>query len=143
MAVRVLVVDDHEIVREGVRSLIGRSRPEWKVSGEATNGREAVEAVKTLRPEVVVLDLTMPVMNGLEATTQIIGLGLGTRVLIFTMHESAQLSIQVREAGAKGCVLKSQAARDLTRAIDSLLEGGMFFDSQPEPAGLVRARQNP
>lgn len=136
MAVRILIVDDHEIVREGVRSLIGRSRPEWKVSGEATNGREAVEAVKTLRPEVVVLDLTMPVMNGLEATTQIIRLGLGTRVLIFTMHESAQLSIEASKAGAKGCVLKSQAARDLTRAIDSLLEGGIFFDSQPETCRL-------
>jgi DNA-binding NarL/FixJ family response regulator len=130
MAVRILIVDDHEIVREGVRSLIGKSRPEWRISGEATNGREAVEAVKILRPDVVVLDLTMPVMNGLEATTQIIGLGFGTRVLIFTMHESTRLSTEVREAGAKGCVLKSQAARDLTRAIDHLLEGGTFFESQ-------------
>src|SRR6267143_6928904 len=131
MAVRILIVDDHEIVREGVRSLIGRSRPEWEVSGEATNGREAVDAVETLRPDVVVLDLTMPVMNGLEATPQITG--LGARVLIFTMHESARLSAVLREAGAKGCVLKSQAARDITRAIDRLLEGGTFFDSQPEP----------
>jgi DNA-binding NarL/FixJ family response regulator len=132
MAVRILIVDDHEIVREGVRSLIGRSRPEWEVCGEAMNGREAVGAVKTLRPDVVVLDLTMPVMDGLEATPQITALGLGARVLIFTMHESAKLSAEVRHAGAKGCVLKSQAARDLTRAIDHLLRGGTFFDSQPE-----------
>ena len=134
MPARILLVDDHEIVREGIRTLIARSRPEWEICGEAGNGEEALEAVKTLKPDVVILDITMPKMNGLEAAPQIAKLGLGCRVLMFTMHDSERLSGEVRQAKAQGLVLKSQAARDLIRAVDRLLAGGTFFGSQQDAA---------
>ena len=134
MAARILIADDHEIVREGIRTLIDRSRPEWEICGEATNGEEAIEAVRTLKPDVVVLDITMPKMSGLEAAPRIAKLGLGCRVLIFTMHDSERLTIEARQAQAQGLVLKSQAARDLIRAIERLLAGGTFFAAEPAPA---------
>ena len=127
MAARILIVDDHEIVREGIRTLIDRSRPEWEICGEASDGEEAIEAVRTLKPDVIVLDITMPRMSGLEAAPRIAKLGLGCRVLMFTMHDSERLTIEARQAQAKGLVLKSQAARDLIRAIERLLAGGTFF----------------
>lgn len=133
MPVRILIVDDHEIVREGVRTLIVRSRPEWKIVGEASGGAQAIEMCKTLYPDVLILDITMPGMSGLEAASAIANLGLGCRVLIFTMHESQRLVAEVRQVSAHGLVLKSQAARDLIRAIDSLLTGGTFFGSDPSP----------
>jgi DNA-binding NarL/FixJ family response regulator len=110
MPVKILIVDDHEIVRQGIRSLLTRSRPEWEICGEATNGRDAIEAVRNLKPDVVILDVTMPVMSGLEAAQQIRKLGVATRILIFTMHESKRLAGEVREVGAHGVVLKVQAA---------------------------------
>jgi DNA-binding NarL/FixJ family response regulator len=133
MPARILIADDHEIVREGIRTLIVRSGREWEICGEASNGEEAVEAVRTLKPDVVILDITMPKMNGLEAARRIATLGVGCRVLMFTMHDSDRLSIEVRQAQAQGFVLKSQAARDLIRAIDRLLAGDTFFGSEPAP----------
>jgi DNA-binding NarL/FixJ family response regulator len=130
MATRILLVDDHEIVREGIRTLITRSRPEWEICGEARDGEEALEAVRALKPDVVILDITMPKMSGLEAAPRIAKLGLGCRVLMFTMHDSERLSTEVRQAEAQGLVLKSQAARDLVRAVDRLLDGGTFFSQQ-------------
>jgi DNA-binding NarL/FixJ family response regulator len=134
MAARILIVDDHEIVREGIRTLIGRSRPEWEICGEAANGEEAIETVTALKPDVVVLDITMPKMSGLEAAPRIAKLGLGCRVLMFTMHDSERLTLEVRQAQAQGLVLKSQAARDLIQAIERLLAGGTFFASEAAPA---------
>jgi len=134
MPARILLVDDHEIVREGIRTLITRSRPEWEICGEACDGEEAVEAVRSLRPDVVILDITMPKMSGLEAAPRIAKLGLGCRVLMFTMHDSERLSSEVRQAAAQGLVLKSQAARDLVRAVDRLLDGGTFFSQQQDVA---------
>lgn len=131
MRPRILIVDDHEIVREGVRGLIRRSRPDWEISGEATNGKDAIEAVKRLRPDVVVLDITMPVMSGLEAAVLIADLKPRPRILMFTMHESDRLPTEVRQAKAQGYVLKSQAARNLIRAIEQLLMGGEFFGPEP------------
>jgi DNA-binding NarL/FixJ family response regulator len=132
MPTRILLVDDHEIVREGIRTLMARSRPEWEICGEAVNGEEALEAVQKLKPDVVILDITMPKMSGLEAAPRIARLGLGCRVLIFTMHDSERLSSEVRQAEAQGLVLKSQAARDLIRAVDLILAGGTFFNSQQD-----------
>ena len=132
MKIRILLVDDHEIVREGIRTLIARSRPEWEICGEAKDGEEALEAVRTLKPDIVILDITMPRMSGLEAAPRIAELGLGCRVLMFTMHDSERLSREVRQAEAQGLVLKSEAARDLIRAVDRLLAGGTFFNSQQD-----------
>jgi DNA-binding NarL/FixJ family response regulator len=134
MTHRILIADDHEIVREGIRTLINRSRPEWEICGEAGTGEEAIEAVRTLKPEVVILDITMPKMSGLAAAPRIAKLGLGCRVLMFTMHDSERLSTEVRQAQAQGLVLKSQAARDLIRAIERVLAGETFFTSGHSPS---------
>jgi DNA-binding NarL/FixJ family response regulator len=143
MQTRILVTDDHEIVREGIRTLIGRSGREWIICREASNGEEAIEAVKSLKPDVVILDITMPKMSGLEAASQIAELGTGCRILMFTMHESERLSGEVRRAGAQGFVLKSQAARDLIRAIDQLLAGGTFFGADPQPGAQPEPSTEP
>ena len=129
MSVRILVADDHEIVREGIRTLIARSRPEWEICGEAVNGEESIETAKNQKPDVIILDITMPKVSGLEAASKIAALDLGIRILMFTMHDSARLHAEARQAAAQGVVLKSQAARDLIRAIDTLLAGGTFFGS--------------
>jgi len=128
---RILIADDHEIVLEGIRTLLARARREWEICGEARNGEEAVELVRRLRPDVIVLDITMPRVSGLQAATQIAKLNLGGRILIFTMHDAARLASEVKSAGAHGYVLKSQAARDLVRAIEALLGGDTFFGSEP------------
>lgn len=129
MPVRVLIVDDHEIVREGITQLIARSRPEWLICGQASNGEQAIELVQALMPDVVILDISMPKVNGLQVAAKIAAMQLRCRVLMFTMHESERLARDVRAAGAQGVVLKSQAARDLIRAMDHLLAGETFFDS--------------
>ena len=129
MPVRVLIVDDHEIVREGISQLIARSRPEWLICGQASNGEQAIELVQALMPDVVILDISMPKVNGLQVAAKIAAMQLHSRVLMFTMHESERLARDVQAAGAQGVVLKSQAARDLIRAMDHLLAGETFFDS--------------
>jgi DNA-binding NarL/FixJ family response regulator len=131
MSVKILIVDDHEVVREGIRTLITRARPQWQVCGEGTNAREAIELSRTLKPDVTVLDITMPGMSGLEAASVIFA--SGSRVLMFTMHESEHLAAEVSQAGAQGFVLKSQAGKDLIRAIERLLGGGTFFGSESNP----------
>ncbi|MGH9691575.1 MAG: response regulator [Candidatus Acidiferrales bacterium] len=123
MPVRILLVDDHEVIRQGVRSIFRDSRPAWEICGEAVNGKEAIQAAKDLMPDIVLLDITMPVMGGLEAAPHLIK--LGHRVLIFTMHEA--LSDDIRKTGIHGYVEKSQATRDLIFAIESVLDGGTFF----------------
>jgi DNA-binding NarL/FixJ family response regulator len=128
MGPRILIVDDHEIVREGLRNLLSQSRPGWVICGQARNGEEAVEAVRDLAPDAVVMDITMPIMSGLEAARRITKLGTTCRVLMFTMHESDRLGQEVRDAGAQGYVLKSQAAKNLIVAIETILAGGTFFD---------------
>lgn len=131
MAVKILIVDDHEVVRQGIRSIIQRARPGWEICGEATNGKEAIDAVASMDPDVVILDITMPVISGLEAASHISKSGSRCRMLIFTMHESSRLITDIREVGAHGYVQKSQAGRDLVRAIDTLLAGGTFFGPPP------------
>jgi DNA-binding NarL/FixJ family response regulator len=127
MKAKILVVDDHEIVREGIRRLLTRSRPEWEICGEAGNGEQAVGAVEQLHPDVVILDISMPGMGGLEAASRIAKMGLACRTLIFTMHESDRLDAEIRDIGAHGYVQKSQAARDLVVAIERVLQGETFF----------------
>jgi DNA-binding NarL/FixJ family response regulator len=131
MPARILIVDDHEVVREGIRTLITRARPQWEVCGEAASAIEAISACRALKPDVTVLDITMPGTSGLEAASAIAD--SGSRVLMFTMHESEHLATDVAEAGAHGYVLKSQAAKDLIRAIERLLGGGTFFGSDSNP----------
>jgi DNA-binding NarL/FixJ family response regulator len=139
MKPRILIVDDHEIVREGVRALIKRARPDWEIIGEATNGNQALTAVDSSKPDVVILDITMPGLSGLEAAQQLIKSRTNSKILMFTMHDSPRLAEDVREVGAQGLVLKSQASRDLIAAIEILMSGGTFFPTasapQPPPQG--------
>lgn len=127
MSKKILIVDDHEVMREGVRSLIAKSRRDWMICGEAADAEEAIRLAKGSQPDVIVMDMTMPGGSGLEATAKLRQLGMRVPVLIFTMHESENLENDVREAAAQGYVLKSQAARNLILAVDSLLGGGTFF----------------
>lgn len=126
MGSRILIVDDHEVVRQGVRTIL-RARPQWEVCGEAVNGRDAIEKAQSLDPDVIIMDITMPEMSGIEATREIAKRKLRSAVLVFTMHESKNLAATVQEAGARGFVLKSHAARDLLEALESLMAGGTFF----------------
>ena len=142
MGKKILIVDDHEVLREGMRTLISKSRSSLTVCGEASNGQEAVDLAQELKPDVIVMDVTMPGMSGLEATAKIHKLGMTIPVLIFTMHESERLEKDVRDAMAQGYVLKSQAARDLMLAIETLLAGGTFFGqpSQTEKSQAVKPK---
>ena len=132
MSARILLADDHEIVLEGIRTILARSGRDWEVCGEARNGQDAVEMAHDLKPDIAVLDVTMPGISGLQAARQIARSEKGVRILIFTMHEGEHLGAEVRETGAHGYVLKSQAARDLARAIDYLLSGDSFYGAPPE-----------
>ena len=123
---RILIADDHELFRRGVAAELGKV-PGWIVAAEATNGRDAVALAASLKPDIVVLDLTMPELNGLEAARQIILADPAARILILTAHESEQLVREVLSAGAKGYVLKSDAGRTLVTALQALLEGTSFF----------------
>jgi DNA-binding NarL/FixJ family response regulator len=127
-SVRILIADDHELFRRGLAAELTQV-PGWVVAGEASNGRDAVELAAALKPDLVVLDLTMPELNGLEAARKIISVSPAARVLILTAHESEQLVREVLSAGAQGYVLKSDAGRILIAALQSLLDGRSFFTS--------------
>lgn len=128
----ILIVDDHEIVREGVRSLLTTQRPQWTVS-EAASGAEAVELIRKKAPDLVIMDVSMPYASGFDTISLLREAGFSLPILVFTMHHSRLLGRDVKEAGAQGYVLKSQATDDLVRAIDSLLSGGTFFGETPGP----------
>jgi len=126
MTIRVLLADDHAVLRAGLRALI-EDEPDMEVVGEAANGAEAVELVKQLHPDVVVMDISMPVMNGLEATAAITALGGETRVLVLTMHAEEEYLFQVLEAGGSGYVLKQSADSELMNAIRTVYRGEAFL----------------
>ena len=121
----VLVADDHDIVRRGLRDLLEK-QPGWKVVAEATNGKEAVEKAKQLKPDVSILDISMPSLDGLEAARQILASGSSTKVLILTMHHSDPLIQQMLKAGVRGYVLKSDAASELVQAVEAPIATRLF-----------------
>ena len=127
--VRILIADDHEVVRKGLRSLL-ESQPGIEVIGEATNGREAVEKAAAAKPDVVVLDVGMPELNGLEATRRIVKAAPRTEVLILTVHETEEVIREVLRAGARGYVLKSDAGRLLLAAVEAVAAHKPFFTSR-------------
>ena len=125
---RIVIVDDHAVVRRGVRALL-ESQPGWEVAGEAVTGREAVDLAKRLCPDIVVMDLSLPELNGLDAARQILKDSPRTEVLVLTMHHSEELVRNVLQAGARGYVLKSDADASLIAAVESLRDHKPFLTS--------------
>jgi DNA-binding NarL/FixJ family response regulator len=126
---RIVVADDHEIVRRGLVSLL-RSHAGWDVCGEARDGREAVEKVKELKPNIVILDIGMPNLNGLEAARQMAHNNPQSKLLILTISDADEMVRAVLDAGARGFVLKSDAARDLVAAVEALQSNKTFFTAR-------------
>ena len=134
---RILLVDDHAMFRAGIRALL-ESEERLIVVGEAATGDEAVDEVRALKPDVVVMDLSMPGSNGLEATRRITALGLDTRILVLTLHAEEEYLVPVVEAGASGYLTKTSADRDLIEAIQVVARGEVYLLQQYKSAG-----QNP
>lgn len=125
---RILLGDDHTLVRQGLRKIL-ETRPDWEVVAEAGDGREAVRQAYTLHPNVVVIDIGMPLLNGIEATRQIVRRLPDTRVLILSMHSHEAYITQALQAGARGYLLKDSADTDLIRGVAELAAGRSFFSS--------------
>jgi len=127
--VRILVADDHEIVREGLRALI-QQNPAWEVCGEAVNGREAVEQAEMLKPDIVIMDIGMPELNGLDATRRIRRVLPRTEILIFTANETEEIVRHVFKAGARAYLLKAEANKHLIPALEMLCKHRTYFSSK-------------
>jgi DNA-binding NarL/FixJ family response regulator len=126
---RILLADDHVLMRRGMRSLL-ETEEDWEVCGEAATGREAVELAVNLKPDIAVLDLSMPELNGLEAAREIQQKVPQTEVLIFTMHETEELMREVLASGARGCVLKTDIEQHLVAAVRAVLQHSLYFSSK-------------
>ena len=123
---RIVIADDHELVRRGIRSILTAHRG-WQVVGEASDGAQATRLAENLRPHVLIMDVTMPKLDGLEATRKILNDFPETKILILTMHESAQMVRRILEAGARGYILKSDLAEQLVRAVREVSQGKLFL----------------
>jgi DNA-binding NarL/FixJ family response regulator len=127
--VRILMADDHEIVREGLRAMI-ENQPGWEICGEASTGREAVALAGQLKPDIVIMDVGMPELNGLDASRQIKRVLPEVEVLIFTANETEEVVRQIFQAGARGYLLKSEANKHLVPAIEMLCKHRTYFSSK-------------
>ena len=123
---RILVADDHELVRRGIRAQL-RAQRGWTIVGEAMNGREAVEKAGKLKPDVAIIDISMPDLDGLQVTRQIREAAPSTEIVVLTMHESDQMVRRVLEAGACAYVLKSDLAAQLVKAVNDVSAGKLFL----------------
>lgn len=133
--VRILVADDHEVMRMGIRNLL-ESVPAWKVYAEAKTGREAVDLALLSSPDVIIMDITMPEMNGLEAAARIATDRPEIPVIMFSLHLSDDVIGRFKTGSIRGAVAKSEAARDLLDAVRSVLHGGTFFPSKSRSESL-------
>ena len=130
---RILIADDHEAVRKGVCAILS-SRADVEVCGEAENGKETIEKANALRPDLIILDITMPVLNGFEAALEIRKTLPKVPILILSMHESNHLIGEAKRIGVQGYVTKTQVASTLLEAVDKLLRHGTFFPERTPPA---------
>jgi DNA-binding NarL/FixJ family response regulator len=129
MTLRILVADDHDVVRRGLKSIL-QPHPGWEICGEAPNGREAVAQAEKLKPDVVVMDISMPHMNGLEAARRIRKSCPKTEVVILSVHYTDMLVQEIVDAGAKGYILKSDADKDLVIAVEAISNQRSFFTTR-------------
>lgn len=134
MAIRVLLADDHKIMRDGLRSLLEKQE-HIKVIAEAENGRKAVQVALEEKPDVVIMDISMPDLNGIEATRQVVASLPGTRVIALSMHSDKRYVVEMFQAGASGFLLKDCASQDLARAINTVADNRTYLS--PEVAGVV------
>lgn len=128
-ALRIFIADDHELARQGIRNVL-ETHPEWQICGEARDGRETVEAAALLKPDIFLLDIGMPNLNGLDAARQILAMNPEARILILTIHDSEQVVREVLAAGARGFLLKSDAGRELVAAVEALEDHRTYFTSK-------------
>ena len=126
MSLRILLADDHTIVRQGLKKML-EERPDWEVVAEAGDGREAVRQAEQHKPDVAIVDVAMPLLNGIETTRQIVKRSPGTRVLVLSMHADDAYVIQILQAGATGYLLKDSADVDLIQAVQAVSRGTSFF----------------
>ncbi len=138
--IQILIADDHDVVRQGIHALVDE-HDGWNVCAEASTGREAVAKARELRPDLVILDVGMPEMNGLEAARQIHASVPKTKLLILTVHEIEHLAEDFVEAGARGYILKSDAGSLLVKAVDTLMKGGVFFSTRMQAVLLGSAQR--
>jgi DNA-binding NarL/FixJ family response regulator len=131
--VKILVADDHEVMRIGIRNLL-ESVPDWEVSGEAGTGREAVQLALQSSPDLIIMDITMPEMNGFEAAAEIAKTRPDIPVIVFSLHLSEAVAARLNTGPIRGAVSKSEAARDLQDAVRSVLNGGTFFPGRTSSA---------
>lgn len=123
---RILIADDHEVMRKGLKSILAM-RTDWQVCGEASSGLEAIEKSLRLDPDVVLMDVSMPQMDGLEAVRGILKSRPDQKIVMYTMHESDIFTCAAMKAGAQAAIAKSDSAEELFHAIDSVLQGQQFF----------------
>jgi two-component system nitrate/nitrite response regulator NarL len=124
--VHILVADDHEVMRMGIRNLL-ESRPHWKICAEAGTGQEAINKARQYNPDVIIMDITMPVMNGLDAASFIMRSQPQIPIVLFSLHLSQELINTFEGSGIRAAVCKGNAARDLIDAVETVLQGGKFF----------------
>ena len=136
-AVAILLADDHVVIRKGLIALLG-AQPGWRIVGETCNGREAVEAARSLQPDLVIVDISMPQFNGLDAIPRLLRVAPNTRILVLSMHEEEEIIQRALQAGASGFVLKSDAEQSLLRAVGAVLSGKRFVS--PSVTHIVLSR---
>jgi DNA-binding NarL/FixJ family response regulator len=142
-SVRILIADDHELVRQGLIGVLQRTHPEWEIVGEASDGRMAIELGENLRPNVAILDLSMPEFNGLQVTERLVNALPGIKVLVLTIHSAEPVMRQIRQAGASGFLAKNEAPRHLVQLVEKVIAGGPFVASQSasRPASQLEERE--
>src|SRR5580658_251097 len=138
-AVQVLIADDHELVRQGLISILARSHPEWEVVADVPTGEAAIELGTSLRPDVAILDLTMPNIGGLEAAERLMKSVPGIRIIILTMHAAAPILRQLRKVGVSAYLAKNEAPKMLVVAVERVLAGEPFFASAAASRPTVNA----
>ncbi len=126
MSIRILIADDHRLMREGLRAMLTKEAG-WEVAGEAGDGRTAVQLAQTLRPDVVIMDITMPGLNGIEATRQLVATGRTVKIIALSMHADRRYAAEGLRAGASGYLLKDSAFDELARAIEVVMARGAYL----------------